>query len=106
LESKGGVIRERLVRQLRPAGVYPGRKPERAYIGCRVGELPNQNGGGLVVEAVVILVGEGILTAARVAVGEKYGFQPAMRTKASLESAICRVADEKRIICRIGKKDE
>src|SRR6267143_721446 len=98
LESKGGVIRERLVRQLRPAGVYPGRKPERAYIGCRVGELTNQNGGGLVVESVVILVGEGILTAARVAVGEKYGFQPAMRTKASLESAICRVADEKRII--------
>src|SRR5467141_605127 len=98
LESKGGVIRERLVRQLRPAGVYPRRKPERAHIGCRVGELTNQNGGGLVVEAVVILVGEGILTAARVAVGEKYGLQPAMRTKTSLECAIRRVADEKRII--------
>src|ERR1700687_4881799 len=98
LESKGGVIRERSVRQLRPAGVYPRRKPERAHIGCCVGELTNQNCGGLVVETGVILVGEGILTAARGAVGDKNGLQPAVRTKASLESAIRRVADEKRII--------
>src|SRR6266849_6943144 len=98
LESKSAVIRERSVRQLRPPGVHPRREPERTHIGCRVGELPNQNCGGLIVEAVVILVGEGILPAARVAVGEKYGLQPAMRTKASLESTIRRVADEKRII--------
>src|SRR5258706_15336338 len=90
LESKGGVIRERSVRQLRPAGVYPRRKPERAHIGCRVGKLTNQNGGGLVVEAAVKLVGEGILPAARVAVGGKYGLQRAMRTKTSLESRIRR----------------
>src|SRR6266851_3555148 len=98
LESKGCVIRESSVRQLRPASVHPRRKPERAHIGCRVRELANQNCGGLVVEAVVILVGEGIHPAARVAVGKKNGLQPAMRTKTSLEGAIGRVANEKRII--------
>src|SRR5260370_1073396 len=98
LESKGVVIRERSVRQLRPAGVYPRREPERAHIGCRVGELANQNCRSLVVEAVVILVVEGILPPARVAVGKKNGLQPAMRTKASLEGAIRGVADEKRVI--------
>src|SRR5260370_24851980 len=98
LESKGGVIRESSVRQLRPAGVYQRRKPERAHMGCRVRELANQNCGGLVVEAVVIFVGEGIHSAARVAVGKKNGLQPAMRTKTSLEGAIGRVANEKRII--------
>src|SRR5467141_2313647 len=104
LESKGGVIRERLVRQLRPAGVYPGRKPERAYIGCRVGELTNQTGGGLVVEAVVILVGEGIVTRGGVAVGEKYGLRPAMRTKTSHERVDDRVAAEKLNFCAHRKK--
>src|SRR6266851_2037154 len=98
LESKGGVIRERSVGQRRPPGVHPRRKPERTHISCRIGELPNQNCGGLVVEAVVILVGEGVLPVTRVAVGEKNGLQPAMGTKASLESTVRRVANEKRII--------
>src|SRR5260370_22625355 len=97
-ESKGRVIRERSVRQLRPPGVHPRRKPERAHIGSRVGELANQNCGGLIVETVVIIVGEGVLPVPRAAVGKKNGLQPAMRTKTSLESTIRRVADEKRII--------
>src|SRR5712664_88882 len=98
LESKGAVIRERSVRQLWPAGIYPRRQPERAHIGCRVGELANQNCRGLIVKSVVILVVEGILPPARVAVGKKNGFQPAMRTKTSLEGTVRRIADEKRII--------
>src|SRR5260370_24838696 len=60
--------------------------------------LANQNGRSLVVEAVVIFVVEGIPPPARVAVGKKNGLQPAMRTKTSLEGAIRRIADEKRII--------
>src|SRR5258708_29817425 len=85
LESKGGVIRESSVRQLRAAGVYPRRKPERAHIGCRVRELANQNCRGLVVEAVVILVGEGIHSAGRVADGKKKGLQAARGTRAIAE---------------------
>src|SRR5260370_13831272 len=81
-------MRERSVRQLRPAGVFPRRKPERAHIGCRVGELANQNRRGLIVEAVVILVVEGVLPTAGVAVGGKKGIQPSVRDEACLESAI------------------
>src|SRR5260370_24810771 len=88
LESKGGVIRESSVRQLRPAGVYPRRKPERAHIGCRVRELANQNCGGLGVKTVVIFVVEGIHSSARVAGGQENGLQPTIRTKTSLEGAI------------------
>src|SRR5260370_37574020 len=80
-------IRKTSARQLRPASVYPGRKPEGANIGCGVGELADQNGRGLIVEAVVILVGEGGFSTTRVAVGEKDGLQPAVRAEAGLESA-------------------
>src|SRR5229473_1862335 len=97
-ESKGGVIRERSVWQLRATGVFPRREPERANVGCRVGELANQNCRSLIVKAVVILVIEGILTAACVAVGEKNGLEPAMRGEAGLESAIRGVVDENRVV--------
>src|SRR6266403_2182050 len=72
------VMRESSVWQLRAAGVFPRGVPERAHIGCRVRELANQNGRGLVVEAVVILICERVLAAARVAIGEKDGLQPAV----------------------------
>src|SRR6266478_5688003 len=97
-ESKGGVIRERLVWQLRAAGVFPRREPERADVRCSIGELANQNRRGLIVKAVVILVIEGILAAARVAVSEKNGLQPAIRAEAGLESAIRGVVDENGVV--------
>src|SRR6267378_548646 len=97
-ESKGGVIRERSVRQLRATGVFPRREPERADVRGRIRELANQNCRGLIVKAVVILVIERILAAARVAVGEKNGLQPAMRAEAGLESAIRGVVDENRVV--------
>src|SRR5437879_2454071 len=103
-ESKGGVIRERSVRQLRAAGVFPCRKPERADIRGRVGKLANPNRRRLIVKAVVIFVVEGALASTRVAVGKKNGFQPAMRAEASFERAIGRIADEDSIVRAHGKK--
>src|SRR5260370_19544526 len=97
-ERKGGIIRKTSARQLRPAGVYPGRKPEGAHIGCGVGELADQNGRGLIVEAVVILVGEGVFSTTRVAVGEEYGLQPAVRAQAGFESAVGGISNENRVV--------
>src|SRR5260370_40336196 len=87
-ESKGRVIRERSVRQLRPPGVHPRRKPERAHIGSRVGELANQNCGGLIVEAGVIPVGEGALPPTPLAGGTKNGLHPTIRTKTNPASTL------------------
>src|SRR5438552_16926692 len=101
-ESKGGVIRERSVWQLRAAGVFPCRKPERADIRGRIGKLANQNCRGLIVKAVVIFVVEGALPSTRDAVGEKNGFQPAMRAEASFERAIGRVAEQDSIVPEHG----
>src|SRR5213080_4837155 len=75
-ESKGDVIRERSVWQLRAAGVFPCRKPERADIRGRIGKLANQNCRGLIVKAVVIFVVEGALASTRVAVSQKDSLEP------------------------------
>src|SRR6266850_7647559 len=77
-ESTCGVIRDGSARQLRAAGVSPGSKPEGAHIRGRIGELANQYCRGLIVEAVVILVGERVFAVARVAIGHENGFQPTM----------------------------
>src|SRR5438552_10197037 len=103
-ESKGGVIRERSVRQLRAASVFPCRVPERADIRGRIGKLANQNCRGLIVKAVVIFVVEGALASTRVAVSQKDSLEPAMRAEASFERAIGRIADEDSIVRAHGEK--
>src|SRR5438477_13017919 len=87
-ESKGGVIRERSVRQLRAASVFPCRVPERADIRGRIGKLTNQDCRGLIVKAVVLFVGAGALASTCVAVGQKDGLEPAMRADARFERAV------------------
>src|SRR5438876_10196930 len=84
-ESECGVIRERSVRQLRTAGVFPCRKPKRADICCRIGKLANQNCRGLIVKTVVIFVVESTLVTALIALVEKVGLRPATRTDACLD---------------------
>src|SRR5260370_995315 len=104
LESEGGIIRVESTRQLRPAGVYPRRKPERTHIGGCVGKLADQNRCSLIIEAVIILVGEGVLSTTRVAVSEKNSFEPAMRAEACFESAIRGVVNEDRVVGAHGEK--
>ena len=58
------------MRQCRATGVLPSRQPVRADVGGGIRELPNQDGRGLIVEAVVKLVGVGIFAAAGVAISE------------------------------------
>src|SRR6266436_770910 len=104
LESVESSILERSVRQWRAAGVSPRCEPEGAHIGGGVGKLADQNGRGLVVKAFVIIVGERILAMARFAIVHENGFKPAMRTEASLESAIRGVVDESCVVRPHGKK--
>src|SRR5229473_5991684 len=104
LSGNGSVMRKKSARQLRPAGVYPRGEPERAHIGCGVGELADQNGRGLIVEAVVIFVGEGVFSATRVAVGEKNVLQPAVRAEAGFESAVRGVIDKNGVVGAHGEK--
>jgi len=60
-----------LMREGWTARVVPGGEPEGADVGSGVGKLTDQNCTGLIVEAVVILVGVGVLAAKGVAVGKE-----------------------------------
>src|SRR5580704_4233689 len=103
-ESKGEVIRGGLMRQLRPSGIHPGCEPEGADVSCGVGELANQDGRGLIVEAIVVFVGEGIFAVARAAVRQQNGFKPTVRTDAGLKRVVRGVADKDCVIWPHGEK--
>src|SRR5258705_7993978 len=97
-ESKCGDIRERSVGQLRAAGVFPRREPERADIGGGIRKLANQDCRGLIVKAVIVFVVERVLPVTRVAVSSKYVFEPAMGAEAGFEPAIRGVINEYGIV--------
>jgi hypothetical protein len=50
----------KLAGELGLAGVFPGGEPEGADVGGGVRELADEDGGGLVVEAIVVFVGVGV----------------------------------------------
>src|SRR5207245_4527131 len=104
LERGEGSILMRSARQRRAPGVSPCREPEGSDVGGGVGELANQNGSGLIVEAFKIVIGKEILAAACIAIGHENRLQPAMRGKAGLESAIRGVADESCVVRTHRKK--
>src|SRR5262249_27237953 len=80
------------------AGVGPGGEPVGADVGGGVGELVDQRGGGLVVEAVKVFVVVGLGQEFGVAVGEEHDFDPGMRGEAGFEGVIGGVGDEGRIV--------
>src|SRR5258705_11656310 len=90
--------------KLRLAGIFPGGEPEGADVSRSVRKLANENGGGLIVKAVVVFVGVRIQAAARIAVGEKNGFEATVRTKAGFEGVIGGIGNEHSVIGTHGKK--
>src|SRR5271155_1284091 len=94
------------VRQLRPAGVNPSRQPIRADIGGRFGKLPNQNGGGLVVKSIVVLIVVGVRFSGDVgiAIREQNRLEPAVRAETYLEGMVRRIIDERGVVWPQRKK--
>src|SRR5580693_7106742 len=88
-------IRGASMRQLWPAGINPCGHPIRADIGGRFGKLPDQDGGGLVVEAIVIFVVVGVRLSrdVGVAIRQENRLQPTVRGEAHLERMIGRIVD-------------
>src|SRR5690349_13107273 len=85
--------RQNLVRKLRLAGVFPGGEPEGTDVGGSVGKLANQNGGGLIVEAIIVFVGVRVEAAARIVVGEENRFEPTVGAKAGFEGVVGWIGD-------------
>src|SRR5271167_3317353 len=82
-----------LVRELRTAGVDPSCEPIGANIGGCIGKLLDQGSGGLVIEAVVVIVGVRVKAAAGAAVGEENGFELAVGVQADFEGVVGGVVD-------------
>jgi len=71
---------ERLMGELRLAGVFPGGEPVGADVGGGVGDLTDEDGACLIIEVVIIFVGVSVEAAAGVAISVENCFKPAMRT--------------------------
>ena len=93
-----------LVRELRTASVGPGGQPERPYVGGGGGELVDQGGGDLVVEAVEVFVVVGFGVEARVAIGEEDYFDFGMGSEAGLEGVVGGIGDERRVVWTHGEE--
>src|SRR5271155_3063403 len=103
-ESKAEVICGRLMWQLRPSGIHPGSEPKGADVGGGIGKLANQDSCSVIVEAIIVFVGEGILAVARTAVGQKNGFEPTVGTEAGFKRIVRGVADKDCVIRPHRKK--
>jgi len=75
------------------AGIDPGSEPVGAHIGGGVGELADERGGGLVVQAVEVFVVVGLGVEVGVAVRQQDIFQPAMGAQAGFEGVVSGVVD-------------
>ena len=76
-----------------PAGVGPGGEPVGADVGGGVAELADERGAGLIVEAVVVVVGVVGEAGAGAAIGQEDIFQPGVGVQAAFKGVIGGVVD-------------
>src|SRR5215475_7640898 len=98
-QARNGLAGERWL-----AGVLPGGEPEGTDVSGGIRKLADEDGGGLIVEAVVVFVGKGVEAAARVAVGEEDGLKPTVGAEACFESIVCWVRDEHSVVGTHGEE--
>src|SRR5229473_7177068 len=92
------------VRQSGLAGVGPSGKPVGADVGGGVGELVDERGGGLIVEAVEVFVVVGLYFEMGVAVGKEHRLEQTVGTEAGVEGVVGGIVDKGSVVGAHGEK--